>query len=229
MAIKEGFTFYNVCSDLFAPMHQGMRNSLEKFYPNAPFIKFDQKDLNSLPEPYQIGYANPYLLRIIFKTHSRAAQIDSDCIVCNTLPDIIEGSYDVAAPLNNGKFGFSTSFRYISSKNYLNIGTFVIANKAFIDDWDNLARREIQNCPFAEQDIFNMAFYSGAYKAHILDTKDSLYGCSTIGRYPEMYMKGDNIMLDDKIVRILHNAGPNKDQTKKLPEAVKKYIDYLIH
>lgn len=214
-------------------MHDQMRNSLNKFYPNSPFVKFGQQDIDNLPSPFRLGYWYTYFGKLLFEQYPNESitQIDSDCIVCNTLPEIMEGLYDVAAPLNNGVNAFSSSWRYISAINYLNIGTFTIKNKKFVDVWDESCRKELANCPYGEQDVFNQVFYSGDFKAVVLDDShsSSYYGCSTLGRVSEFYLKGMNIMLGDKVVRVIHLAGPNKDKLRFLHHDVKEYIDYLIH
>lgn len=215
--------FFNYCSPRFEEYHQEMRNSLNKFHPDIPFVKFGEKDMEP-PYSVLIGYIYPHLLRKL--DYDTLIQIDSDCIVCSPLSELFE-EYDVIAPPNNGDNGFTTSYSYVSYSRYVNIGTFVINNKKFIDEWDELTKANLTSFPFREQDTFNLIFYNGRYKYHVLDP---WYGCASIGLYEELYMEKGKLMLQGKPVHILHNAGPEKDRIWMIVnKEVKEYLEYLIN
>lgn len=229
---KEKVAFFTVCSDEFDYLGKKMRASFKKFFPDIPLIVFGTEEIrraNRENEKLTYGFLYAYFGRQVAKHFDLVIQIDSDSVVCNTLPDIFNKNYEVASVHNNaGNSIAGSTIEGIDQKDYLNAGLVAVRGQRFWEDWYYETMDHARQLPYVEQDVLNQLFYTGDYETYILDGEDksSWYGCSSIGKYDKIIKVGKNLILDGKVIRILHTAG-RPDMKLNFSEARPEVRDYL--
>lgn len=201
--------------------------SFKKFHPDIPLIVFTEKEIDAeiASKNYQNinwFYLNPVMCKKVAQEYDLVVHIDADSIVTERLDEIIEGKYDVAIVRNNsdfmkaGKAAAYTLGDQIHPFQYANCGLVASTSKEFWDDWieKNLLYYNLFNVH--ENDVINVVLRNPKYKVKLLDPVDKplYYGTSSIygththwDSWKDIVVKNDKLYLNDKLIKILHNAG----------------------
>jgi hypothetical protein len=227
--------FYTTVSDDYYELvgTPKLINSFRKFHPDIPFKIFGQTEINT------VWAENPWITwdtakatfgKMLASDYRLVVNIDADSMITGELTEIISGDYDLGSVLNNNDHDPKASFGHITSDKYVNAGLIASTNKEFWDIYESTCRSYGETTGFKEQDVFNTLFWSGGYKIRVFDWYSSLcyYGVASRGQWDKMTLEGDKIMLNNRQVKIIHEAGGHKLPKMELrddqfsPEVVKR-------
>lgn len=225
-----------------------MINSFYKFHPDIPLYIFTNKDIIREMEKYpknvqNFYYLNPIMSNILADKYDIVVHIDADCIVTDRLTEIIEGDYEVAIVRNNNDFGKAgngepeTFNNQIDWKVYANCGLIASTNKNFWERWIDLNIKNSGKFKQHEQDVVNFLLHkTNEFSYKLLDGLDSevyyglsnAYGIDTIwDSWKEIDLKDDGLYLNNKKIKILHNAGGFVEKLNLESMFTEKICSYL--
>jgi hypothetical protein len=145
---------------------------------------------------------------------------DADSIIVDRLDELLVGDYDIACVKNNNHFGKAGKipgiwFENVGVEYYVNAGLVASTKKEFWIDWLNFTLS--RDFPvYGEQDALNVLFYSGKYRAKLLDppNKDYYYGIAnswgvdtSYENWKEIQVRPDGLYTNNKKIKVLHHAG----------------------
>lgn len=211
----EDIVFYTYVSDNYyeAVGTPKLVNSFKKFHPDIRFHVFRQAEVDA------VWRKNPGLTwdtakaafaRELYNDYKLVVQMDSDQMVTGELTEIIKGDYDLGSVMNNNEYDPKATLSwFVPWQNYVNAGLIACTKKEFWDVYAAVCRVYGEMTGFKEQDVLNTLLWSGAYKYRVFDALDQTthYGTSSRGQWTKMHMEGDKIMLHDKQVKVIHQAG----------------------
>jgi hypothetical protein len=233
-------------------------NSSNYFHPDIEMKIFRSDAINTIKHtfPWMCWMTlNPYISKLVSEDYELTVHFDADSIITGKLDEILLADYDIAGVRNNTDYGFAggtgqvygqhlnpTIPEFDAKFKYLNAGLIASTRKDFWDEFcaDNV-QKAFQWC-FGEQDIWNFIFWSGKYNSKILDDVSSnvYYGTSAHHVLPgqdfkeswkSLYMKGDQLCLNNKIVKVIHNAGgsylPKLQYHSWVNNEVKDFLDTI--
>lgn len=232
-----------------------LKNSLAHFHPDIELHIFGDAEIAEFKKTYPwLGWANmdPILCGKLAEDHDLVIHIDADSIVTGKLVDVLSADFDIAGVRNNNDAGmasglgatFGTHIPGIDARwQYLNAGLVASTSKEFWKDFLHHNEHDAAT-GFGEQDVWNRLFWSGKYKAKLLDPKESnvYYGVAQQLPRPgqpmqdawrQMYMKDGSLYFKDKIVKIIHNAGgfglPKLQYQNWVEPDVKEFLDHITN
>lgn len=219
-------------------------NSAKYFHPDIPFVNFGTKEINKCFSDHGVDWKtiHPFISYPLLEQYDLVVHFDADCMITAPLTEILEGDYDVAGVRNNDDYGVRKGKMGIHDHHWLNAGCVACRSKEFYSEWCSLNKSMARHVPDEEQGILNHLFWKGKYKNKLLDPKDKMvyYGLSNVySTYdnkipmPDWIKKSYNmnhweswknireinnqLILDNKVVKILHQAGGfNTYNSKKL-------------
>ena len=230
-----------------------LKSSFRYFYPDIELHIFGDAEINAFKQTYPwMGWASmdPILFGSFVDKYDLIVHIDADSIITGALDDILIADFDIAGVRNNNDIGqasatnciFGEHIKGIDAKwQYLNAGLIASTNKEF---WADFLRQN-ETMPqggFGEQDVWNNIFWSGKYKAKVLDPREKPihYGISAqlVDRgqpfqqsWSQMYMRGNDLCFKEKVVKIIHNAGgfglPKLQYQDWVTPEVKDFLDTI--
>jgi len=208
--------------------HGGLQNlikSAKHFYPSVPFCVINDTDVKQLVAEnpnYNLGmgYLHCLIGKQFAKSYELVIYVDSDSLIVAPLTEVFEDNYEIAGVRNNADNGMTgcsqaCTFDSVGWREYVNGGFTACRNARFWDDWMQL-NMEMPNTRFWEQDTLNTLFYSGKYKSLLLDPIESNihYGISSVygtqthwDSWKDIIVQDGKLMLNDKHIKILHQAG----------------------
>lgn len=224
--------------------------SAKKHHPDIPFYVFGSDYINRIfkaHDEFNWCTIHPVISYQLIEKYDSVVHFDADCIITDTLDEIFENSeYDVLCVRNNNDFNKAGKDNAICDvdgvniQNYVNAGFTAIKSKQFLADWINLNISIGNKCNFQEQTVLNRLLATGKYKYKILDPIDSnvyygvsaLYGTSTHwDSLKDITVIDNKLILNNKIVKIIHQAGgskPVKLQPELFNNSTIKHLQYLF-
>jgi len=205
-----------------------MINSFYKFHNDVPLYIFTNKDIQRELEKYpenirSFYYLNPIMSKTLSEDYEKVVHIDADCIITDRLTEVIEDNYEVATVRNNNDLGGAcngppeTFNGLIDWKVYANCGLIASSNKVFWDRWIELNIKNAGKFRQHEQDIVNFLLHrTSEFKNTLLDPIESnvhyglsnAYGKETLwDSWKDIDFINDGLYLNNKKIKILHNAG----------------------
>lgn len=205
--------FFTVATDLFKDYALMTERSFHKFHPDIEFRIYGG-------EYYRHGMCTPTmeLGKSLHKDFDLVVHIDSDCIVCGPLPEILTEEYDVAAPLNNNTFSEGVHLFNINPEDYLSCALTAVRKEDFWDHWKLLTNHYGEFLPLVDNDAFNLAFYYGNYKKKVLDRDEVFYGTSSLPFWKEYRVEEEKIMCKNRVVKVMHRAGGSNPTSRGVKE-----------
>lgn len=214
----------------------------------------EQMSLELPPEirpepPYRLpemGFYHALIGKLLSEEFDLIIYIDCDSLIVAPLTEVFSEDYEIACVRNiadNGKAGkFDCQVDGLDALKYVNGGFTACRRKDFWSHWALLNLKFNFETHFAEQYTLNVLFHSGIYKTLLLDSieKDVYYGnASTYGEvthwdsWQRIVIDGDLLKLDNKTIKILHEAGgthlPKMDlDSDLLPRGVSQWIKERI-
>lgn len=199
--------------------------SFYKFHPDIPLFVFTNKQISHECAKYNNinwYYMNPVICKKVADKYDLVVHLDADSIVTDRLTEVIKGDYDVATVRNNNDFqraGASPPLTFdnqIDPLTYANCGLVASTRKEFWEDWITNNAKHFNKFALHEQDVMNLLLSQGKYKVKLLDPieKPLYYGVSNSygfsnpwESWKEIEIKEEKLYLNNKLIKILHNAG----------------------
>jgi hypothetical protein len=187
-------------------------NSFKKFHPDIDLIVFRQDTIDKLFKEKDINWymAKPYFAELLEDKYDLIVNMDADHIILDRMTEVFDKvDYEVALPWNYNDYE-NASFENITEKMYVQCGMVASTQKGFWEVWRDRNKRAMEYLR-KENDIVNLVVYDKAYdfKLKILDKKKDYYGCKSLGREPEFYIKKGKTMCRKQQVVAYHFArGP---------------------
>jgi hypothetical protein len=226
--MKKVVFYTHVTDDWFQPVgaHK-LIASAKHFHPNIPFIVFNSEAINQIFKRYPWAHWDvmiPFFGEQLSEEYDLVVHFDADSIITDTLDELLEDDYEVAGVRNNcdnaaqsGRFfgGHLSNIIKDIRGEYLNAGLIAARNKQFWIKFIVDNHETAHKYSFAENDVFNALFHSGVYKTKILDRLESRvhYGISSIPGphigtlWPKLYVENNNLCVDGKKIKVIHEAG----------------------
>ena len=235
--MKKKLVIFQIRSDKFKEIGMQMENSLKYFHPDIPFIVFNQQKIDEAQKErpnFMKLYGYPYIGLKLSKEYEMVIQMDADSIICGKLDELlnIDQQYDLACVQNNSSRGFQNTYGDIPIDEYVNAGLVASRSEVFWYEWLDRCEKESKGKYFGEQDVLNIIIHSKKYKLLMLDGDNTnvYYGCSSFNSYSSMSLVGEDIILNEKKVKIIHTAGDmnNKLKVFNTNEQVADRIKFLL-
>lgn len=191
-----------------------MINSFKKFHHDIDLIVFRQDTVDKLFPKKNINWymAKPFFAELLEKDYDLIVNMDADHVVLDRMTEVFDKvNYDVAFPWNYNDYE-NASFENITEKMYLQAGMVCSTSHEFWATWRK-ANKDAMKYLRKENDIVNLVVYNMMphLKLKILDKKKVYYGCKSLGREPNFYIKNDKTYcsVDDGQVIVYHFARGN--------------------
>ena len=191
-----------------------MINSFKKWHPDIDLIVFRQDIVDKLFKEKNINWyqAKPFFAELLEKDYDLICNADADHIFLDRLKLVFdEGEYDIAMPENLNDYE-NSSFENITEEMYLQAGMVASTSHKFWETWrkaNGIAMQYLRK----ENDIVNLVVYNQMpeLKLKILDKEKDYYGCKSLGREPNFYIKDNKTYcdVDDGQVIAYHFARGN--------------------
>jgi len=215
-------------------------NSFLKFHPDDDIdliiFRQDMVDKVFAKEGINFYQAKPYFGEIAANLgYKVVCNIDADTVITGRLTEVFDNvDYDVAGAWNFNDYE-NASFENITAEMYIQAGMVASTSRLFWKKWKEInktAMRYIRK----ENDTLNLLAYNdkeiSKLKLKILDKDKDYYGCKSLGREGEMYIKNDQLMLRNEVVRAYHHARggvfPKLDfDNMPFTEEVKRWLNFI--
>jgi len=206
--------FYTLVSDIYyypIGCHKFV-NSFKRFHPDIDLVVFRQDIIDKVFKEKNINFymAKPTFALMLADKYDLVVNIDADSAILGRMTEVLKGDYEVGAAWNYNNLE-NSSLENIGEKDYLQAGLVGSTSKDFWHMWED-ANIDALNYRRQENDILNKLIYgvdvnNPRFKLKIFD-KDipDYYGCKSLGRESEFYMKDDKVMLGDGQVIVYHQA-----------------------
>lgn len=219
--------------------------SAKRFHPNIPFYIFGDTVINKIfasHSEFNWCTIHPVISYQLIDMYDMVVHFDADCIIAAPLTEIFENiEYDLLYVRNNNDYDKAGMDRPICDvagmdiTQYANAGFSAISNKQFLEDWININITEGNQCDFKENTTLNKLIATGKYKCKMLDPKESnvYYGLSALSGTKTHWDSWKDIAIDNglklnnKTVKILHQAGGSTPEKLKPEMFNQPTLDYL--
>lgn len=205
--------FYTIVSDnYYYPVgcHKFI-NSFKKFHPDIDLVVFRQDMVDKIFKEKGINFymAKPTFAKLLTDKYDLVVNIDSDTAILGRLEEVLKEDYDIGAPWNFNKFE-NTSLPGVTEEMYVQGGMVASRDKKFWDIWEEM-NHDAMKYKCQENDVLNKIWYEDPYVNKLnrrifdKDIKD-FYGCKSLGRESEFYVKNDKVWCGDGQVIAYHQA-----------------------
>ena len=185
--------------------------SFKKYHPDIDLVVFRQDMINKVFKEKGVNFymAKPTFAKLLVNDYDLVVNIDCDSAILGRMDEVLKEDYEVGGAWNFNEYE-NASLENVTEKMYVQAGLIGSRDKRFWDEWEK-ANKEAMNYVRQENDILNLVWYNNEYvnklKRKIFDkkTKD-FYGCKSLGREMEFYVKDDKVMCGDGQVVVYHQA-----------------------
>ena len=242
--------FWTLYESNFKETAQGLKNSVQKFYPDIPFIDFEiPRHTGRAVNPHAYHdkdfELNDFLETLLDKgtklleIFDRAIYIDADSIMTGECPDFF-GDFDMGVVQNNTPYIESYDRDENDDKVYLNSGLKICASKEawqeLIDQYRKVTEWNVTNL----QDALNKLYHTSKFNYKLLEFPDRVYGISALQWYSGVYLDEGGLVVPiikttgvvGKRVNLMHFAGDFWKKDSKIQFNLidnKDARDYLIN
>lgn len=202
--------FYTIVDDRY---YEGVGtpkfiNSFKRYHPDIDLVVFRQDSIDYWFKEKKINFfmAKPTFAKLLTPYYDLIVNIDADHIVLYRLEEILKGDYDIACPINKNDYE-NTSVESVTEDMFLQGGLVASTNKKFWDIWEE-HNKDAMKYKCKENDIMNLVIYNECkdMKLKILDKDKDYYGCKSLNRESEFYLKDDKVMCRKEQVFLYHHA-----------------------
>ena len=208
-----------------------MINSFKRFHPKIDLIIFRQDIIDEIMKDGINFYnAKPTFAKILSPYYDLVVNVDADHIFLDRCEEILKGDYDIACPINKNDFE-NTSVENVTEDMYLQGGLVASTKQSFWDIWE-MENKKAMSYKCKENDIMNLVIYNEPIiklmKLKVLDKDYGYYGCKSLGREGEFYMKDNKVMCRREQVYLYHVArgGIQKPRPNELGFS-SEVVDYM--
>ena len=214
-----------------------LKNSARHFHPDIEMLIHGDNIISEIRQkyPWSSWYTfDPLVAEYYINDYELIVHFDADSMITGKLDELLIGDFELAGVRNNNDIGRTTNQPGLMcsptpgrdpTTYSLNAGLVAATSKAF---WNEFKERNktLGYCigpgnGFGEQDIWNLIFWEGKYRAKILDPKESnvYYGVSqqecAVGApienaWKNLYMKDNELYCRNKKVKVIHHASGHK-------------------
>lgn len=205
--------FFTIVSDLYyypIGCHKFV-NSFKRFHPDIDLVVFRQDMIDKIFKEKNINFymAKPTFAKLLTDKYDLVVNVDADTAIMGRLEEVLKDDYDVGAAWNFNLYE-NAVLPNITAEMYLQAGLVGSRDKKFWDIWEE-ANKDAMTHVRQENDILNLVWYGDDYvktlKRKIYDAKiKDFYGCKSLGREPEFYVKDDKCWCGDGQVIAYHQA-----------------------
>lgn len=180
----------------------------------------------------KLGSCYAYLGRLLSEEYEHVIQIDSDSIVTGPLNELLEGDYDIAAPLNNSPADPVLTVEGIPQHLYVNAGLISVKNATIWQEWHNMVS-VANRYKYIEQDTLNILLHTSGYKVRRMELDTNCYyGTASRGIWKLFRMEEKRLLYNNYLVKIIHWANGEAPKltykTDGFDPQVVEYLDYLV-
>jgi len=208
-------------------------NSFKRFHPDIDLVVFRQDMIDIVFKEKNINFymAKPTFAKLLTPYYDLVVNIDCDHLVLGRLDEILKGDYEIGCPINYNDYE-NVSVKNVTEETYLQGGLIASTNKKFWDIWEE-ANKDAMDYQCKENDIMNLIIFNDPIvkkmKVKVFDGKKDYYGCKSLGREKEFYMKDDKVMCRKEQVYLYHFAkgGINKPTLEQI--GVSKEVADFTH
>lgn len=205
-------------------------NSFKRFHPDIDLVVFRQDVIDKTFKEKNINFymAKPTFANLLTPYYDLVVNIDADHIILARLEEILKGDFDIVCPINKNDYE-NTSVNNITEDMYLQGGLIGSTNPEFWNTWETHNVNALDyKCK--ENDIMNLVIYGPCkdMKLKILDKDKDYYGCKSLNREGEFYLKDNKVMCRKEQVFAYHVAkgGFNKPRPEQLG-FTKEVVDWM--
>lgn len=212
-----------------------MINSFKRFHPDIDLVVFRQDMIDKVFKEKDINFymAKPTFAKLLTPYYDLIVNVDADHIFLARCEEILKGDYDIGCPINKNDFE-NTSVENITEDMFLQGGMVASTNPRFWDIWE-IRNRDAMKYKCKENDIMNLVIYNdpevNKMKLKIFDKDTNYYGCKSLGREGEFYIKDGKVMCRKEQVYMYHFAkgGIQKPRPEQLgfSQEVVDYMNYI--
>ena len=223
--------------------------SAKHFHPEIPFYVFNSEQIQTIfdsHENFNWTTIHPAISIQLIDEYDMVVHLDADCIITGKLDELLDEdnlNYDIIGVRNNNHFKKagkdSAIFEKYSWDTYLNCGLVGVTNKSFLEKWIDYNLSFGNMLSFQEQSVLNRMVHEEDWKHRMLDPVDGnvYYGLSNAwgerthwDSWKEIKIVNDELILDNKVVKILHQAGgsaKNKLQPNMFNQETLSYFNKI--
>lgn len=212
-----------------------MINSFKRFHPDIDLVVFRQDMIDKVFKEKDINFymAKPTFAKLLTPYYDLIVNVDADHIFLARCEEILKGDYDIGCPINKNDFE-NTSVENITEDMFLQGGMVASTNPRFWDIWE-IRNRDAMKYKCKENDIMNLVIYNdpevNKMNLKIFDKDTNYYGCKSLGREGEFYIKDGKVMCRKEQVYMYHFAkgGIQKPRPEHLgfSQEVVDYMNYI--
>lgn len=187
-----------------------MVNSFKRWHPDIDLVVFRQDVIDKVFKEKNINFymAKPTFAKLLTPYYKTVCNLDADHIILARLEEIIKGDYDVGAPINKNDYE-NTSVENVNEDMFLQGGLIASTRPEFWDIWE-VANKNAMNYKCKENDVMNLVIYNNPIinkmKLKIFDKDKDYYGCKSLNRESEFYLKDGKVMCRKEQVYCYHAA-----------------------
>lgn len=200
--------------------------SAKHFHPDIPFYVFNSAQIQNIFDMhsnFNWTTIHPAISIQLIDEYDMVVHFDADCMITGKLNELLDQdnlNYDIIGVRNNNDYKRAGKdpaiFEGYKWDTYLNCGLVGVTSKSFLEKWIEYNLSFGNNMPFQEQSILNRMVHEEDWTYKILDPIDSnvYYGISNVwgttthwDSWKDIQIINDELVLQDKIVKILHHAG----------------------
>lgn len=204
--------FFTFVSDSYYPLvgTEKMINSFKRFHPDIDLVVFRQDMIDKVFKEKNVNFYNakPTFAKLLTPYYDLVVNIDADSVVLGRCEAILKGDYDVMAAWNYNDYE-NMSLENVNDRMFLNAGLVGAKNELFWDIWEEENKKAMKYLA-QENSILNLVWYNNPevkeMKRVIIDKDKDYYGCKSLNREGEFYLKDNKVMCRKEQVFIYHHA-----------------------
>lgn len=225
-----------------------MEKSFHHFNPDIELVIYGPEEMEKIKDPNKFYKGTPLFARELLKDHDLVIKIDADTLFLGSIQHIIDNPmYDVGSVCNINRvdpqrYGM-VSIQGVGPQEYVNCGFVAMRSKEFVDRWWDLCNSKFfDRFRYREQDLLNILFHFGGYKAINFDFSYPMWhglvakgeGIHAVLRDGKVFIPKGEDKYPDKDTQLIayHFAGgqgePKMDYQKVFPEEVIEFIDGIL-
>uniref|UniRef100_A0A6M3J2J9 Nucleotide-diphospho-sugar transferase domain-containing protein n=1 Tax=viral metagenome TaxID=1070528 RepID=A0A6M3J2J9_9ZZZZ len=211
-------------------------NSFKKFHPDIDLAVIRQDVVDKMFKEKGIDWycAKPFMAELFFD-YDLIVNMDADHVLTGRMTEVFDNvDYEVGGPWNFNDYE-NASFDNITEEMYVQCGMIASTSKKFWLKWQEM-NKDNRKYLRRENDIVNLVIYNAMpeLKLKIFDKDKDYYGCKSLGREPEFYIKDDKLMCRGEQILAYHFARggvlPKLDfENMALIDEVKQWLHKLSY
>lgn len=207
-AVVYTFVTDNIYDGIGTPV---LINSFKRFHPDIPLVVFRQKTVERVFREQRLNWviAKPAFARMLVDEYELVVNMDADHVVTGYMERVFDADYDVGAPSNFNDF-YNTHYENITDQMYLQGGMVASRSPRFWELYDFNVHAHYDHHGAHENHTLNMIWYNCpevvAMKRLVFDQDRDYYGCKSLNREHEFYIKDDRLWCRGERVLAYHHA-----------------------